>query len=100
MSLWLDAARFAAAANVLLLVVLGSIWFRNYRQHGARHTLGLLVFDGFLLFENVLWIYLYVGREDFVGWFTGAGSDVQFGMTMLCGLEFVALLFLARITWQ
>jgi len=100
MSLWLDAARIAAGLNVVVLAALGAVWFRNYRQHGAAHTLGLLVFAAFLLLENLLWLYLYVLRDDFVGWFVATGPDVQAGITMLCGLELVALAFLARITLQ
>lgn len=99
MALWLDAARVAAAANVVLLVALGSVWLRTYRQYGARHTLGLLVFAAFLLVENVLWLYLYVLHPGFVGWFVNAGPDVQVGVTSLCALELVALAFLVRITW-
>ena len=99
MALWLDVARFAAGANALLLLALGSVWLRNYRQHGAKHTLGLLVFAGFLLVENALWLYLYLVHPRFIGWFVDAGTDVQVGVTMLCGLELVALVVLVRITW-
>ncbi|WP_436345145.1 hypothetical protein [Natronorubrum sp. FCH18a] len=99
MEVWLHAARVAAGVNVVLLLSLGSIWLRNYRQHGARHTLGLLVFGTFLLVQNLLWLYFYVVHPDFIGWFVNSGTDVQAGVTMLCGLELVALLFLARITW-
>lgn len=99
MSLWLDVARVAAGLNVVLLGALGAVWLRGYRDHGARHTLGLLVFAGFLFVENLLWIYLYVVHPGFIGWFVNAGGDVQAGVTMLCGLELVALGFLARITW-
>jgi hypothetical protein len=98
MTFWLDVARGAAAVNVLLLLVLGSVWLRNYRRHGAQHTLGLLVFAAFLLVENALWLYFYVFHSGFVGWFVHASSDVQIGMTLLCGLELVALVFLARLT--
>ena len=100
MTLWLDAARAAAGVNVLELLALGSVWLRGYRQHGARHTLGLLTFAAFLLVENALWIYLYVFNPKFVGWFVATGTDVQIGITMLCGLELVALAFLAYITWR
>ena len=99
MDVWLDLALAAAAANVVLLAALGSVWFRGYRRHGASHTLGLLVFSAFLLVENVLWLYFYTLHPAFIGWFTNASGDVQVGITLLCGLEFVALLFLARITW-
>lgn len=99
MTVWLDVARAAAGVNVLLLLALGSVWQRNYRQHGARHTLGLLVVAAFLLVENALWLYFYLVHPAFIGWFVAAGSDVQLGMAMLCGLELVALAFLTRITW-
>ncbi|WP_323190530.1 hypothetical protein [Halostella sp. PRR32] len=99
MEIWIHAVRGAAAANLLLLVALGSVWLRGYRQHGARHTLGLLVFAGFLLVENVLWLYFYVFHSSFVGWFGSVGTDVQIGITLLCGLELLALLVLTRITW-
>ena len=100
MSVWLDAARVAAAVNVLLLLGLGSVWLRGYRQHGAQHTLGLLVVAGFLLVENALWLYFYVLHPAFIGWFNETAVEVQVGMTLLCGLELVALAFLAYITWQ
>lgn len=99
MSLWLSLAWITAALNVGLLVLLGSVWWRNYRQHGAQHTLGLLVFAGFLLVENGLWLYFYLLHPAFRGWFTNTGPDVQIGVTMLCGLELVALLVLTRLTW-
>jgi len=85
---------------VLVLLALGSVWLRGYRRHGARHTLGLLTFAAFLLVENALWLYLYVLNPKFVGWFVATSTDVQVGITMLCGLELVALAFLAHITWR
>lgn len=100
MTVWLDVARVAAAVNLGLLLLLGSVWYRGYRQHGARHTLGLLVFAAFLLVENGLWLYYYVMHPAFIGWFNNAGVDVQVGMAALCGLELVALTFLGYITWK
>lgn len=41
----------------------------------------------------------YVVHDAFVGWFHQVGADVQVGITLLCGLELVALVALARITW-
>ncbi|NHX36927.1 MULTISPECIES: hypothetical protein [Halolamina] len=99
MSRWLDVARIAAGVNVVLLLGLGNVWLRNYRRHGASHTLGLLVVGGFLLLENLLWVGLYVFHDGFVGWFVATTPDVQIGMTLLCGLELIALVVLARLTW-
>lgn len=59
MSTTLDAARIAAALNVVLLAVLVSIWVRNLRQIRTRQTVGSLVFALFLLAENLLAVYYY-----------------------------------------
>lgn len=100
MAIWLDVARAAAGLNVFLLVGLGAVWLRNYRLHGAAHTLGLLIVAGFLLVENGLWLYFYVVHPGFIGWFVNSTQDIQIGLMFLCGLELVALVALARITWQ
>lgn len=100
MTLWLELARAAAAVNLGLLVALGWVWVPSYRRHGAQHTLGLLVFGGFLFVENALWVYFYLVHDDFIGWFVNSGSDVQMGVTALCGLELVALTFLVYVTWR
>lgn len=89
-----------AGINVILLAVLGGIWFRNYRQHGARHTLGLLIFAVFLFVQNSLWLYFYGLHSQFIGWFINSEIDIQIGMFLLCGLETVALLILFKITWS
>ncbi|MFB6195922.1 MAG: hypothetical protein ABEI80_07100 [Haloplanus sp.] len=99
MSIWLTVARASAVVNLLLLVGLGRFWLGRYRQHGASHTLGLLVVAAFLLVENALWVYFYAFHAGFVGWFVNSTPDLQFGMALLCGLELVALVALVRITW-
>lgn len=100
MSLWLDLARLLAGVNVVLLLALGSVWLPSYRRHGATHTLGLLVFAGFLLVENLLWVYFYALHPAFIGWFQNTQPAVQIGLTALCGLELLALGFLVWITWK
>lgn len=100
MSTLLLVARVAAVANVALLLVLASIWGRNYRRHRAQHTLGLLIFAGFLLFQNLLWIYVYGFDATFVDWFELSTRSVRLSMTGLCGLQTIALIALSYITWQ
>ena len=99
MSVWLSVGLAAAAVNLGLLAVLGSVWLGNWRRHRANHTLGLLVFGGFLAVQNALWLYFYGLHPAFIGWYVNSGVDVQLGLTGLCGLETVALVALARITW-
>lgn len=100
MAIWLDVARAAAAVNAVILVGLCTVWLRNYRRHSAQHTLALLVFGGFLLVENALWLYFYVFNGGYVAWFTETDAGVQAGLAMLCGLELLALLLLGWITWR
>lgn len=100
MSLWLSAGRVAAGVNVVLLAWLLSIWWSTYRQHGARHTRGLLVVGGFLFVENLVWVGLYFLHAPFFNWYQVGDSVVQAGVLSLCGLETIALLVLAWITRQ
>jgi hypothetical protein len=60
MSLLLDIARIAAGVNVVLLVAIGYVWARNYRQIRSKQTLGSLIFVAFLLAENLLALYYYL----------------------------------------
>lgn len=98
MGVWLDAARLAAALNLVVLAALGWVWLRNYRSHGARHTLMLLVFAAVLILQNLLWLYFYVLHPAFVGWFVNSAVDVKAGVLALCGLELVGLAVLASFT--
>jgi hypothetical protein len=100
MGVWMTVAQAAAAVNLLLLGALGWIWIDNYRSHGASHTLAYLVFAAFLFVENVVWLYLYVLDDAFIGWYEVTTPTIQMSMAALCGLETVALLAVARITWR
>ncbi len=100
MNEWLTVGRLATGLNLVLLAGLSYIWLRNYLDHGARHTLALLIFGGFLVVENVVWLYLYVVAETYVAWYLATTVDIQIAITSLCVLETVALLVLARLTWQ
>lgn len=100
MSMLLEVARGAALVNVALLLSLTYVWGGSYRRHGATHTLALLVFAGFLLVQNVLWLYMYVMDARFVNWYLNADTDMQAGLLGLCGLETAALVFLVYITWR
>lgn len=100
MALWIDIARVAAALNVGLLVALGLVWGRNYRRLRSKHALGLLVFGGFLLLENLLWTYTYSVNPTFRGWLYEGSTFTQQAMMGLCVLESFGLLVLAWVTWD
>ena len=99
MTLQLDAAIAASGINVVLLVGLLAVWVRSYREVGATHTLGLIVFASFLVVENLLWLYFYAIDSTYRSWFVAISAESQWGLFMLCGFELVALLVLAKITW-
>ncbi|PSQ00562.1 hypothetical protein BRC92_12135 [Halobacteriales archaeon QS_4_69_31] len=98
--LWFQAARAAVALNAVILVGLVTVWTRNYRSHGAQHTLGLLVFAVILLAQNLLALYLYSLHPTFHAWLYEAAPVGQQGTMALNVLEFFALSFLAWITWK
>ena len=100
MSILLDVARGGAVVNIALLLTLVYVWGGNYRRHGASHTLGLLVFAVFLIFQNGLWILLYGFDSGFIDWFLRSDLDRQFAITGLCGVQTIALLFIVRVTWR
>lgn len=100
MSVLLNVARGAAAVNLILLFSLCYVWGSNYRRHGANHTLGLLIFAGFLVIQNVLWLYLYLFDGQFIRWFGRGNLTFQLSVTGLCGLQTLALVALVKITWR
>lgn len=68
MSLWVPLTKAATALNVVLLLVLASVWGRNYLTFRSKHTLGLLVFAVFLLLENGLVLYYYLLDPTLSAW--------------------------------
>ncbi|NHN59266.1 MULTISPECIES: hypothetical protein [Halorussus] len=100
MSLWVDVAEAAAVLNVAVLAGLVGVWARSYRRLGSKHALGLLVFGGFLLAENLLWVYAYSFDAGFHAWLYEGTPFTRQAMLGLCVLESVALLVLAWVTWD
>ena len=93
MSLILDAARVAAAVNILLLLGLIGIWGRTYREIRAPMTLGSIVFATFLLAENAVALFFYFNAPAM------PILAVQV-MMVLQILETAGLSVLAYMTWQ
>lgn len=99
--IWPTIARISVTLNVLLLLVLGGIWARNYWQFRSKHTLGLLVFSLLLLAENALALYYYMVDPTLAGWFATAVPAIAWrAMMLLHVLETIAILFLVWVTWD
>lgn len=101
MSLWFDVARIAAALNVVLLLLLVYVWGRNYVDMRSKHTLGLLFFAVFLLFENLLALYYYLADPTLSAWFSSSVPDIAWqAMMALHVFELVGLAFITWTTWD
>ena len=100
MGIWLTAAGAATAVNVLLLAGLAVLWGRNYRQFRSKHALGLLVFAGLLLAENLLAFYYYVLDPQVATLLGNAAPVAGRAMMFVQVLELVGLLFLAWVSWD
>ena len=93
MTLTLDVARVAAAANVLLLLVLVGIWGRNYLEIRSKHTLGSALFALLLLAENALALFYYLNPPEM-------STPAVRAMMYLQVLELAGIAFLAYVTWE
>jgi len=100
MSIWVDLAKVSTGANVLLLLVLGYIWGRNYLTFRSKHTLGLLIFSVFLLLENALVLYYYLVDPTLSGWWHDQVSLVWRAQMLIHGLQTFGLAFLAWVSWD
>ena len=100
MTLWVDVARVAIVLNLVLLGGVLSVWGRNYWRVRSKHTLGLVVFGGFLLLENGFALYLYFLDPVIRVWVSSIPEIAQVAMTALRLLETGGFAFLAWITWD
>lgn len=100
MTVWADVSRVAMGVNVVLLAVLCTIWARNYREFGSKHTLGLLLFGLLLLGENALGLYYFMMHGQLAGWFAGLPELAATALMALRLLETVAIAFLVWVTWD
>lgn len=96
MSTELTAAAGLAGVNVVLLVGLGAIWLRNYRTFRTTLVLGLVAFASVLLVENLAALYFFFSMEMLYA----ANPGIHSVVLVLRGLETIALLILAYVTWK
>lgn len=89
-------ASVMAAANVLLLGALTTIWLRNYRQFGSSMIAGLVGFGAVLLLENAAAIYFFFSMQMLYS----GDPGVQKVMMLLRGLQTVSLVSLTYVTMK
>lgn len=92
-----------AVLNILLLGGLLYVWGSNWWRLRSKHTLGLVLFAGFLLAENAAAAYLFIIHGDLSAWINNAEQVPPIAQMTLAGLrlmEFGGLAFLTWVTWD
>lgn len=95
----LDAARVAAALNIVLLSTLIFLWGRLYREIRSRFTLGSIVFAAFLLAENAVALWYYLSAPTATPALLSVPLAVEVMMALQI-LETFGIATLLYITWQ
>ncbi|MFB6220043.1 MAG: hypothetical protein ABEH90_01275 [Halolamina sp.] len=99
MTTLVTVAQVAVGVNALLLLALSYVWGQNYYQLRSKHTLGMLVFAGLLLFENLFALYYYLVDPTLSAWFSTQVPAVAWrAMLLFHVLETLALAFLTWVT--
>ncbi|WP_276270660.1 hypothetical protein [Haloarcula litorea] len=86
-----------AVVNSVLLLVVGGVWLRNYRQFRSNMVLGLVAFSAVLLLENLVAVYFFFDSMTML-----YAADPLVGQVVLVmrTLQFLAITFLAYVTLQ
>jgi len=83
--------------NAALLLVLLSVWVRNYRTFGSTMILGLVGFSAVLLLENLVAVFFFFRSMQMLYSSDPLVGQVVVGMRLL---ELVAIAFLTYVTVQ
>ena len=80
--------------NVVLLLFLLNIYVQNYREMKTHLGLGLIIFAGFLLLQNLIGVYFHFVMVDYYSF------EVMGHARILSAVQTVALLVLSYVTWK
>lgn len=80
--------------NILLLIALLYVYWGSYRKIKSRFTLGLMMFAGLLLLQNILFSSFLIFHQAF------RVAAIGFPLLVLNVTEFLALAILLKITWE
>jgi len=91
------AGMVLSGINSALLVVLLSVWLRNYRKFGSTMVLGLVGFSAVLLLENLIAVFFFFRSMQMLYASDPLVGQVVVGMRLL---ELLAIAFLTYVTVQ
>lgn len=92
-----------AFANIFMLLILLSIYWKNYTKWKSQYTVGLLVFGVFLLLQNILSIYYSIPPGPPHGGPYGGPpieSPHNIPLLLINSSQLIALAALLRISWK
>ncbi len=90
--LYLDT--LVSLANIVLLILLLYVYWGNYRKIKSDFTLGLIMFAGLLLLQNILFSSFLLFHQAF------RVSQLGIPLFIMNITEFLALAILLTITWK
>ncbi len=97
---WMNVAAIFAILNVVLLALLGGLYFQSWRRLKSGATISLLAVSFFFLLQNlviiVFWYNLYNVDPSYVSLVVYAAPF----LVLINFLETVALGNLVRLTWK
>ncbi|WP_436933962.1 hypothetical protein [Halovenus marina] len=86
-----------ATVNSALLVVLLTVWLRNYRKFRSTMVLGLVGFSAVLLLENLIAVFFFFRSMSMLYSSDPLVGEIVVGMRLL---ELLAIAFLTYVTLQ
>jgi hypothetical protein len=91
------AGMVLATVNSALLVVLLTVWLRNYRKFRSTMVLGLVGFSAVLLLENLIAVFFFFRSMSMLYSSDPLVGEIVVGMRLL---ELLAIAFLTYVTLQ
>lgn len=88
-----------ALANISIIVVLLSIYWKNYRKWKSEYTLGLLIFGTFLLIQNILSMG-FLAPPPPPPDPSGGGQGNDYSLFFINISQLIALAALLKISWK
>ncbi|NYB51924.1 MAG: hypothetical protein HVN35_05145 [Methanobacteriaceae archaeon] len=87
-----------ALANISIIVILLSIYWKNYSKWKSEYTLGLLIFGTFLLIQNLLSMGFLAPPPPPEP--SGGGLGNEYSLLLINISQLVALAALLKISWK
>jgi hypothetical protein len=88
-----------AAASIVVLVLLLYLYRGNFRTLRSPLSLGLIIFAGLFLVENLAAMYFYMAWNDSLSG-TGLAASVAMPMLLLNAVELIGFSTLLFVSWR